>query len=194
MKQKNIIAESDGSIMPRKAELFGHFHRARLLFNNVFFKFPLSEKAIIRSFSRDPQLAYEKYSRRGADKNTLFAIEEAKGKFESALASDAVLAKEIAADIARVSSLLEAMEKRRESILETYVRLKPGLKNSEKDNYLGAIKEFDKAIRAERKRLSRLEVELSKAKNAMAMIPAIKTLKDGLSKARETNKSEIITD
>lgn len=177
--------------MPRKSEPFGHFRRFRLGFDNFFLKLPLSEKAIIRSFSKDPVSAYEKYSRRRADGNTLEAISAAGKKFDSALAADSESGKEIQLEIDKLSAELESIQMKRVSINRTYLRLKPYLEGSEKDHYLNSLKRFDLEIRSEKGWLLHLERILSEVKKAAALPSAIEFLKAGLADAKGKNKSEI---
>ncbi len=194
MKQKNRIYADPGAAMPRKAEPFGHFSRTRLLFSNVFLKLPLSEKAIIRAFSRGPHRACDKYSNLGADENTRLAISAAVKNFDAAMAADFEPGKEIQLEISKLATELESMQMKRVSISITFLRLKHYLGNSEKDSYADSLESFDAEIRADKKRLLHLKRMQFEVKKAAAMPSAIESLKSGLKSAKELNKSEIFAD
>ena len=177
------------AVMPRKAEPFGHFRFFRLGFN---LKLPLSEKAIIRAFSKDPGMTFANYSRRGADPNTLGAIKTAKENFDESLKSNHEPGKEISNEMAGLSFELLSIAGTRDSVYATYLRYKSYVGLSEKEQYLGSVERFDAEINSINERLLRRNQTLFRVKKAAAMSKAIPVLMEELASAKEKNKSGII--
>lgn len=185
---------AQNSQMPRKAEIFSHFCRKRLIFNNILIKLPLSERAIIRAFSRDPHKARESYELRRSDLNTLEALRTATEKFDSLLATDTGSGKDISDEIKKLSSELGVLVEKRNGINATYSRLKSYLKNSEKDRYTESLRRFDAEIAASEKWISRLWQILGEIRKAESVRASIGTLKAALAEAKRKNKIEVFED
>ncbi len=185
---------AQNSQMPRKAEVFSHFRRKRLIFNNIILKIPLSERAIIRAFSRDPHKACETYKLRKADLNTLEALRAATAAFDSALATGGESGKGVSDEIGKLSKELGGLVEKRNGISETFLRLKPYLKNQEKERYLSSLERFDAEIAASEKWISRLWQILGEIRKSDAVHASLGELKAALAEAKRINKTEIFED
>jgi|GEM_PF-6297107 len=180
--KNNNLSPAQNSAMPRDAERFGHFRRVRIIFSGFYLKLPLSESAIVRSFSRNPDDAKARYARMKADAETLKAIFAGAEAYMEKMADDP-------------QKRLEGLKKRRLSILRTYHEQKLARAPvGQLDLYLGALGRFRMEIEKTNAIVSETSQGKLDAKKEDAIAFAVGRLRQELADARKRNRAEVFAD
>ena len=180
--KNNNISPAQNSAMPRKAELFGHFRRVRVVFSGFYLKLPLSESAIVRSFGRSPENAEKRYAEMKADTETLTAISAGIEAYMEKMAEDP-------------QKRLEGLERRHLSILETCHKQKlTHVAQQQLDLYIEALKRFEQEIENVNAIVSETSQGKLDAKKEDAIAFAVGRLRQELADARKRNRAEVLAD